>query len=151
MRLLLRFLLLWPWLQQISRKANKGTYNCCSCSIAQALFRTGMKVLEDFHSINIFIRSTMLFKSWIIMLFIKSLIVFCGLPLVLFLFTLHMSFCLYLYKGKSNNKNTTIIYKCLQLDNIGARFYRLVVLHFCTVLLVCLRCFLQLYLCQILA
>ena len=67
-------------------------------------FRTGMEVLEDFHSINIFTRSTMLFKSWIIMLFIKSLIVFCGLPLVLLLFTLHMSFCLYMYKGKSNNK-----------------------------------------------
>ena len=43
-------------------------------------------------------------KFWIIMLFIKSLIVFCGLPLVLLLFTLHMSFYLYLYKGKSNNK-----------------------------------------------
>ena len=34
----------------------------------------------------------------------SSFIVFCGLPLVLLLFTLHMSFYLYIYKGKSNNK-----------------------------------------------
>jgi hypothetical protein len=32
------------------------------------------------------------------------LIVFCCLPLVLLLFTLHMSFGLYLYKAKSNSK-----------------------------------------------
>jgi hypothetical protein len=38
------------------KEAKEGTYNCCSCSIAQALFATGMEVLEDFHSINIFIR-----------------------------------------------------------------------------------------------
>ena len=90
------FPFLWQWLQQISREAKEGTYNCYSGSITQAIFPTVMEVPKDFDSINIFIRWTMFF--------FKSLIVFCCLPLVLLLFTLHMSFGLYLYKGKSNNK-----------------------------------------------
>jgi hypothetical protein len=82
----------------LSRFQGKQMGVLTTATLAASLrpFLTGMKVLEDFHSINIFIRSTMLFKSWIIMLFIKSLIVFCVLPLVLLLFILHMS-SVYIY------------------------------------------------------
>ena len=89
------FPFLWQWLQQISREAKEGTYNYCSCNISQAMFCTGMEVPKDFHNNNIFIRWTIFF--------FKSLM-FYSIPLVLLLFTLHMSFTLYLYKGKCNNK-----------------------------------------------
>ena len=49
LRHILLFLLLCQWLQQISRKANEGTYHYFSCSIAQSRVATGMEVVEDSH------------------------------------------------------------------------------------------------------
>jgi hypothetical protein len=85
-RFLLLFLLLCQWLQQISRKANEGTYHYFSCSIAQSHVATGMEVVEDPHCINIFMRSIIFFNE-------HFLIVSCVLSIFVLLLKLHMPFC----------------------------------------------------------
>jgi hypothetical protein len=67
----------------------------------------------------------------------------CSTAFLLFSFYSHCTWVsIYIYKGKSNNKTQPSLTNICSWTKIGARSYRLVVFHFCTISLVRLRCFL---------